>query len=395
MNAPRISGRIERLPRSGIRAVMEQALRLQDVVRLDIGDPDFPTPAHVVEAAAKAARDGFTHYSPGVGLESLRELIADKVAERNAVACTSECVAVTTGACGGLYSAFLALLDPGDEVLVPDPGWTTLVPMAIAAGAAPVPYRLARTEDGFAVDIASLEERISPRTRAVVVNSPSNPTGAVESRQTLEALVELADRHGLWLVSDECYEELVFERQHVSPASLAGLDHVVSVFSFSKTYAMTGWRVGYVIASAEVVRALVKAQEPVVSSGSTISQKAAEAALLGPQDAVSAMRAEYRRRRDLALARLDSAGIGYARPSGAFYVMVDVERAGESSERFAHRLLRDRHVAVVPGSAFGEGGEGMLRISLAASPVAIEAGLERLESLLAPSATNARAAAPR
>jgi aspartate/methionine/tyrosine aminotransferase len=373
---------------------MEQALRLPDVVRLDIGDPDFPTPAHVVEAAAKAAHDGFTHYSPGIGLESLRALIADKVAERNAVACTPDCVAVTTGACGGLYSAFLALLDPGDEVLVPDPGWTTLVPMAIAAGATPVPYRLARGEDGFALDLAALEERIGPRARAVVVNSPGNPTGAVASRRTLESLVELAERHGLWLVSDECYEELVFEPPHVSPASLAGLERVVSVFSFSKTYAMTGWRVGYVVTGADVVRALVKAQEPVVSSASTISQKAAEAALLGPQDAVAAMRDEYRRRRDLALARLDGAGIGYARPSGAFYVMVEVG-AEESSERFSHRLLRDRHVAVVPGSAFGEGGEGMVRLSLAAPPDAIEAGLERLASLLAPPSTSARAAAPR
>jgi len=394
MSAPRISGRIERLPRSGIRAVMEQALRLPDVVRLDIGDPDFPTPAHVVEAAAKAAHDGFTHYSPGIGLESLRALIADKVAERNAVACTPDCVAVTTGACGGLYSAFLALLDPGDEVLVPDPGWTTLVPMAIAAGATPVPYRLARGENGFALDLAALEERIGPRARAVVVNSPGNPTGAVASRRTLESLVELAERHGLWLVSDECYEELVFEPPHVSPASLAGLERVVSVFSFSKTYAMTGWRVGYVVTGADVVRALVKAQEPVVSSASTISQKAAEAALLGPQDAVAAMRDEYRRRRDLALGRLDGAGIGYARPSGAFYVMVEVG-AEESSERFSHRLLRDRHVAVVPGSAFGEGGEGMVRLSLAAPPDAIEAGVERLASLLAPPSTSARAAAPR
>ena len=395
MSAPRISDRIERLPRSGIRAVMEQALRLPDAVRLDIGDPDFATPTHIVDAAAQAARDGFTHYSPGVGLESLRTLVARKVTERNGVPCTPECVAVTTGACGGLYSTFLALLDAGAEVLLPDPGWTTLVPMAIAAGATPVPYRLARGDDGFAVDLAALEARIGPRTRAVVVNSPSNPTGGVESRETLAGLLELAERHGLWLVSDECYEELTFERGHVSPASLAGLDRVVSIFSFSKTYAMTGWRVGYAIASPEVVRALVKAQEPVVSSASTISQKAAEAALLGPQDVVAEMRDEYRRRRDLALARLEAGGVGYARPSGAFYVMADVADAGESSERFAHRLLRDTHVAVVPGSAFGAGGEGMVRVSLAAAPETIETGLERLVSLLQPSSGRARAAARR
>jgi aspartate/methionine/tyrosine aminotransferase len=394
MSAPRISGRIERLPRSGIRAVMEQALRLPDAVRLDIGDPDFTTPTHIVDAAAKAARDGFTHYSPGVGLASLRELVAQKVTERNGLACTPDCVAVTTGACGGLYSIFLALLDTGDEVLVPDPGWTTLIPMAMAAGATPVAYRLARGEDGFAIDLAALEERIGPRTRAVVVNSPGNPTGAVERRETLSGLVELAERHGLWVVSDECYEELVFDGPHVSPASIAGLDRVVTVFSFSKTYAMTGWRVGYVVAGAEVVRALAKAQEPVVSSASTISQKAAEAALVGPQDAVRAMRAEYRRRRDLALALLDAGGIGYARPGGAFYVMVDVG-GKESAEEFAHRLLRDAHVAVVPGSAFGEGGEGMVRVSLAAPATTIEAGLEQLVSALGPASSGRRAATRR
>jgi aspartate/methionine/tyrosine aminotransferase len=392
MSAPRISDRIERLPRSGIRAVMDQALQLPDAVRLDIGDPDFTTPAHIVEAAAQAARDGFTHYSPGVGLGSLRELVARKVSERNGLACTADSVAVTTGACGGLYSVFLALLDPGDEVLLPDPGWTTMVPMALAAGVSPVPYRLARGDDGFAVDLAAVEERIGPRTRAVVVNSPSNPTGAVESRETVAALVELTERHGLWLVSDECYEELVFDRPHVSPATLGGPERVVSVFSFSKTYAMTGWRVGYVVASPEVVRALAKAQEPVVSSTSTISQKAAEAALLGPQDVVAAMRDEYRRRRDLALALLDAAGVGYARPSGAFYVMVDVGDA-EPSEAFVHRLLRDARVAVVPGSAFGEGGEGLVRVSLAASSETIETGLERLVSALGPTSSRARAAA--
>jgi aspartate/methionine/tyrosine aminotransferase len=392
MSAPRISDRIERMPRSGIRAVMEQALRMPDAVRLDIGDPDFTTPAHIVDAAAQAARDGFTHYAPGVGLASLRELVAQKVTERNGLACTLDSVAVTTGACGGLYSIFLALLDPGDEVLLPDPGWTTLVPMALAAGVSPVPYRLARRDDGFGVDLGAIEALIGPRTRAVVVNSPGNPTGAVESRETLTGLVELAERRGLWLVSDECYEELVFDRPHVSPATLTGPERVVSVFSFSKTYAMTGWRVGYVVAAPDVVRALTKAQEPVVSSASTVSQKAAEAALLGSQEPVAAMRDEYRRRRDLALALLDAAGVGYARPSGAFYVMVDVGDA-EPSEAFAQRLLREAHVAVVPGRAFGEGGEGLVRVSLAAPAERIETGLERLAAALGPASSEARAAA--
>jgi len=364
---------------------MELALQLDDVVRLEIGDPDFTTPAHIVDAAAEAAHGGFTHYAPGVGLASLRELVAEKVHGRNGIACAPDEVVVTTGACGGLFSTFLALLDPGDEVLVPDPGWTTMVPMALAAGVTPAPYRLDRARD-FALDPAAIETAIGPRTRAVVVNSPSNPTGAVAGREALSAVLDVVARHGLWLVSDECYEDIVFEGAHVSPAALGDPERIVSVFSFSKSYAMTGWRVGYVVARPDVARAIVKAQEPVVSSASTVSQKAAEAALLGPRNAIDDMRETYRRRRDLALSLLDERGIGYARPAGAFYVMADVADAGEPSEAFALRLLKERHVAVVPGSAFGEGGEGMVRVSLAAAEDAIRRGLEGLAAeLRAPS----------
>jgi len=381
MTGPPTSDRVARLPRSGIRGIMELALQLEDVVRLEIGDPDFPTPSHIVDAAAAAARGGFTHYSPGVGLASLRELIAEKVHDRNGFGCTPDEVIVTTGACGGLFSTFLALLDTGDEVLLPDPGWTTMTPMALAAGVTPVPYALDRM-NAFALDPTAVEARIGPRTRAVVVNSPGNPTGAVATREALESVLELAARHGLWLVSDECYEDIVFDGEHVSPAALGDRERVVSVFSFSKTFAMTGWRVGYVVAAPDVVRALVKAQEPVVSGASTISQKAAEAALLGPRDAIEEMRAAYRRRRDLALAILDEHRVGYARPGGAFYVMVDIGTAGEPSEAFALRLLHEQRVAVSPGAAFGESGEGMVRVSLAAADDAVEAGLERLAAAL-------------
>jgi aspartate/methionine/tyrosine aminotransferase len=392
VSGPPLSGRIANLPRSGIRGIMELALQREDVVRLEIGDPDFPTPAHIVEAAARAARGGFTHYSPGIGLGSLRELIAQKARARNGLVCTPDEVAVTTGACGGLFTTFLALLDPGDEVLVPDPGWTSIVPMALAAGVTPVPYRLDRTAD-FALDPGAVEDRIGPRTRAILVNSPSNPTGAVATRSALDGILALADRHGLWVVSDECYEDIVFEGEHTSPAAFGDPERIVSVFSFSKSYAMTGWRVGYVLAPSEVVRAIVKAQEPVVSSASTVSQKAAEAALVGPRDDVEAMCAAYRRRRDLALSLLDAHGVAYARPQGAFYVMVDVAAAGEPSEAFALRLLRERRVAVVPGSAFGDGGEGMVRVSLAASEDAIRLGLERLGAELGARSRKERAAA--
>lgn len=376
------SARIQALPRSGIREIMELALELPDAIRLEIGDPDFPTPSHIVDAAAEAAHAGFTHYSPGIGLASLRALIAAKVTARNGFACTPERVVVTTGACGGLHAALLALLDPGDELLVPDPGWTTYVPMAHAAGVVPVPYPLDRAR-GFALDPDAIASRIGARTRALVVNTPSNPTGAVVARDELAAVVELAERRGLWLVSDECYEELVFDGEHVSAAALRDAANVVSVFSFSKTYAMTGWRVGYLVAPEPVARLVAKAQEPVVSSASTISQKAAEGALLGPQDVVRTMREAYRRRRDAALRVLDAAGASYVRPQGAFYLMVDVARAPGTSADFALSLLRGRHVAVVPGEAFGAGGSGMVRVSLAAAEERIEQGLSLLLAHLA------------
>jgi aspartate/methionine/tyrosine aminotransferase len=388
---PPTSARIEALPRSGIRQIMELALELPDAIRLEIGDPDFSTPRHIVEAAAEAALDGYTHYSPGVGLASLRELVAEKVRRRNGISCGPGNVVITTGACGALHSCLLALLDPGDELLVPDPGWTTYASMAHAAGVTPVRYTLDRNR-GFALDLDALEARIGPRTRAVAVNSPGNPTGSVATRDELLGVLELARRHGLWLLSDECYEDLVFEGEHVSPAGLGDAEHVVSVFSFSKSYAMTGWRVGYAVASEPVARLLAKAQEPVVSSASTISQKAAEAALLGPQDAVATMRDAYRRRRDAALELLDGAGVPHVRPGGAFYLMVDVSQAPEATTagEFAHRLLVERRVAVVPGEAFGPAGSGMVRISLAAADEAIDLGLRRLADALTAGAEPAR-----
>jgi aspartate/methionine/tyrosine aminotransferase len=379
---PTPSARISALPRSGIREVMELALGLPDAIRLEIGDPDFGTPAHIVDAAAAAARAGFTHYSPGIGLASLRELVAAKVSARNGFACEQAQVVITTGACGGIHAGLLALLDPGDELLIPDPGWTTYVPMARAAGVVPVPYPLDRERD-FGLDVGALAERVGPRTRAVVVNSPGNPTGTLVEREKLAEIVALAERHGLWVLSDECYEELVFEGEHTSTAAIGGTDRVVSFFSFSKSYAMTGWRVGYAVASPEVTRLLAKAQEPVVSGASTISQKAAEAALLGPQDVVAEMREAYRRRRDAALAVLERARVPHVRPRGAFYLMVDVSAAGKPAPEFAKELLLERRVAVVPGDAFGAGGAGMVRVSLAAAEEAIATGVGRLAEAVA------------
>lgn len=355
---------------------MDIALTLPDVIRLEIGDPDFTTPEHIIAAAAQAARDGHTHYAPSAGLATLRALLADKLSRQNAIECAPENVVVTTGACGGLHATVTALLDPGDELLVPDPGWTTYMPMCAVADVRLVPYPLDRARD-FALDVAAIDACVTARTRAVVVNSPGNPSGNLATRRDLEDVLALAERRGLWVVSDECYEDVVFEGRHYSTAALAADERVVSAFSFSKSYAMTGWRIGYAVAPARVAPLIAKAQEPIISCASAISQKAAEAALTGPQDCIVEMREAYRRRRDAALALLDGADVGYVRPAGAFYLMVDVSSWPDETA-FAEHLLRKRQVAVVPGTAFGSGGRGMVRVSLAAADEQIADGLERL-----------------
>jgi aspartate/methionine/tyrosine aminotransferase len=382
MSGHMTSSRVRGLPRSGVREIMELALRTEGAIRLDIGDPDFDTPAHIVEAAAQAARAGFTHYGPAVGLSSLREQIVGKVARVNGFECSVEQVVVTVGGAGAIFVTLLALLDPGDEVLVPDPGWPNYRSLTAAASGVAVPYRLDAARE-FEPDVETVEALIGPRTKAIFVNSPGNPTGGIHSADTLSALLRVAERQGLWVVSDECYDELVLEGDHVSAAALGGAGgQVVTVFSFSKTYAMTGWRVGYAVAPRDVAQLIALAQESVVSCPSTVAQKAAEAALLGPQEPVVAMRDAYRSRRALALARLDARDIGYSRSRGTFYLMVELTGSAEPSRDFARRLLTSEHVAVVPGSAFGAGGEGSVRLSLAAPEESVAAGVDRLADAL-------------
>ena len=378
---PRPAASLDTMPHSAIREMGALAARHPGAIRLEAGDPDFTTPEHIIAAATAAAKAGFTKYTPSGGLMSLRELCAEKVARRNGLACAVEQVVVTTGGCGGLFTSLACLLDPGDEVLVPDPGWANYPPIVHVLGGVAVGYPLDPGR-GFEPDLDALPALIGPRTKVLLVNTPGNPTGAVYERATLAALLELAARHDLWIVSDECYDEIVFEGEHVSIATLGEAERVVSVFSFSKSYAMTGWRIGYTVSPPVLAPALVKAQEPVVGNAASVSQKAAEAALLGPQDCVGEMRDAYRARRDATIAQLDAAGVGYVRPRGAFYLMVDVSAAGESLA-FARRLLEEHQVSVVPGSAFGPTGEGMVRVSLSVAPEALRAGIERLAAALA------------
>ena len=366
-------------PHSGIRRMLEHARDVDSPVMLINGDPNFTTPAHIIDGAAEAARAGATGYSPGDGLVPLRDEIVAKLRRVNGIEVGRDQVCVTTGACGGLYTTFMVLVGPGDEVLVPVPGWSNYAAILHVLNGKAVPYPL-RPDAGWTLDADALEAAITPRTRAILLNSPSNPTGSVEGAEALRRVLDIAERHALWIVSDEAYDELVFDAPATSIASLGGADRVISIFTFSKSYAMTGWRVGYVAGPATFVRQLGLHQEPVVSCASTISQNAALVALRGPQDCVTTMVSAYSDRRAMAAEILTAGGVPFVNPQGAFFLMVDVRPSGLDSWTYALRALRELGVGTVPGAAFGLRGEGFLRVTLAASDEAIAEGLRRLTS---------------
>src|SRR5918998_2434472 len=366
------------MPVSRIRGVMELAWKDPQAIHLEVGEPNFPTPEHAVEAAHRAARMGLTRYAPNAGIPELREALAEKVARRNGYGASPEQVVVTQGGIQALYLALRALLEPGDEVLLPDPAWPNYRMIAHLLGARVLSYPLV-AEGGFLPRLEDLERLVTPRTRAILVNSPSNPLGTVVPRELMEGLLAFARRRGLWLVSDEVYDEVVFDGDFVSAGSLAESgDRLVSVYSFSEVYAMTGGRVGYLVAAPDLARILTGMQEPIVSCVNTPAQLAALAAVTGPQQIVGEMRDAYRERRDELLEILDRGDLASSRPSGAFYVWTDVSEAGVPSMDLARSLIGREHVAVAPGSAFGELGEGYVRLSLASSREDLLDGTSRL-----------------
>jgi aspartate/methionine/tyrosine aminotransferase len=377
------------LPRSGIREIMDLAASLDGVLHLEIGEPDFPTPPHIVEAAQRAVADGNVKYTLSRGLPALRELIAEKLRGQNEVDVGTDRVVVTAGGTPAILETMMVLLRPGDGILIPDPGWPGFELAASLVHARVVRYPVAR-DAGYLPDLDELAA-LAPRARVLVVNSPSNPTGAVYDRTVLEALYELARTHGLAILSDEVYEDIVFDGAHVSLSSLDEDGRVVSVFSFSKGYAMTGWRIGYATASRELVEALVKVQEPVIASPSCIGQKAAEAALSGPQGALAEMREQYRARRDAAVLLLREQGMLVTEPRGTFYALADVSPLGADSYEVARRLLLDERVAVAPGETFGPGGADLARLSFAAPLDVVTEGVARIgRAAVSPSAATVR-----
>jgi aspartate/methionine/tyrosine aminotransferase len=376
------SSRVVAARRSAIREIFDAADQLEGVIRLEIGEPSFNTPAFIVDAALEAARSGFTRYTPNGGYASLRELLVEKIERVDGYEVSADEVVVTPGGMNALFSIYLALLNPGDEVLLPTPGFPNMDEMVRLLGGVPVFYPLL-PEDGYLPDLELVEGLIGPRTKALFMNSPGNPTGAVFGPELVENLLALTQRHGVWLVSDEVYDELILDDGlvHFSPARV-DRSRVITVYSFSKVYAMTGWRVGYCAAPPELAALLRKLQEPLVSCPSSISQKAAEAALTGPRGEIDAMREAYRGRRDSAWEAVLAEDLDAVRTQGTFYMLVDVSAAGLESMELARRLLEEERVAVAPGLVFGPGGEGKARISFAGEPETIREGVRRIARLL-------------
>jgi aspartate/methionine/tyrosine aminotransferase len=363
---------------SGIRELSNEALRTPGAIRLDVGQPNFPTPKHISEAGKRAIDENKTYYTHTQGLISLREKLVAKLERVNGIAVTPDRIACGPGGVGALAAVFGAVLEAGDEVLLPDPGWPNTRLMLTWTGARGIFYPCP-AESGFQPDLDALAGLVTPRTKMLLINSPNNPTGAVYPAATIDLLIEVAQRHNLWLISDECYDQIILDGSWTSPASLAPDDpRIASVFTFSKSYSMTGWRIGYVAGSAELIDTATKVLESNSSCVSTISQVAAEAALDGPQDCVVEMVAAYRHRRNVVVDILREADMLLNEPTGAFYCMADVSRARLHSRDFAFRLLREKGVSVAPGSAFGEVAGRAVRISLASSDSDLREGVGRL-----------------
>ena len=364
------------LPRSGIREVMDLARQMDDVIVLVVGEPSFNTPPHIIDAAAKAAHGGTTKYTPNAGLPGLRAAVAERYSRKFGREVTPAEVLVTAGAVNALAAIVAAIAEEGDEIMIPDPGWPNYVAMIELARVVPVRYRL-EPDQGYRPDLAAMEAQITPRTKAIIINNPSNPTGGVFDEATVKGLVELARKHDLWLISDEVYEDLIFAGEHV-PAARFDSERVITVSGVSKSYAMTGWRIGWAITNPELVALCGKIQEALVSCPPAPSQAAAEAAVRGSQDMVEEMRVAYQRRRDLVRDIFLPLGMLPAVPEGAFYALVDLRGAGIPSRDLSRMLLEEEHVAAAPGSTFGDVAEGMLRISLATADDDLREGCERI-----------------
>lgn len=360
--------------------VAEMKAQGHDVIGFSVGEPDFDTPEHVKQAAKDALDAGHTKYTPGPGIPALREAIARYHQERNGIPAEAKHV-IATPTKQAVAMSFLALAGQGDEVILPDPAWVSYEPITRWAEATPVPVPCS-LEDGFKMRADAVAEAITPKSRMILLNSPSNPTGAVNDPADIRGIVELAEDHDLWIVSDEIYQELIYDGEHLSPASLpGGFDRTITIDGLSKSFAMTGWRTGWLVAPGPAFKQINKLQSHSVTMVTSFAQHGAVAALNGPKDSVAQMHAAFTERRKVMVDGLNALpGVECPTPSGAFYAFPKFDTDDDNA--LCMRMIEEAHVAPTPGSAFGEMGKGCLRFSYATSVERIQEGLARMGRLL-------------
>ena len=383
------ASRMEALPFSEIRVMMEKATQMQkngeDVIHMEIGRPDFDTPEVIKQAAYKSLENGNVFYTSNYGTPELRQAIADKLKRDNGVDYKAEEILVTIGVGEGTYAAVAAFTEPGDEILVPDPVWLNYIHVPHFFGAVPVSYAL-KEENDYQIDLDQIESLITPKTKMLVINTPGNPTGVVQSYETLEKLADIAKKHNLIVVSDEIYEKLVYDgAKHVSIAALPCMkERTITLNGFSKCYSMTGWRLGYVAAPVEFIKAMVRVHAYINTCAPSFVQEAGITALEKAEPDVQEMVKEYQRRRDYTVSAINAIdGLSCKTPGGAFYIFVNIKSLGRSSAEVADYILEHAKVAAVPGSAFGPEGEGYIRLSYACSYERIVEAMERIKKAIA------------
>ncbi len=381
-----VSNRLQEIPASGTIAISNLVSQMKaegvDIVSFSMGEPDFTTPANIIDACCDSLNRGFTHYTPSTGIPELRAAVADFEHKVDNVPCTASNVLITPTK-QAIFMIALAYINPGDEVILPDPSWVSYEACVRLAGGVPV-YIPTKYEDEFVVDPALVEAAITPRTKMIILNTPSNPTGGVIPGDVLKQIADIAIKYDLLVLSDEIYEAIIYEGKHTSMASLPDMfDRTLLVSGMSKSYAMTGWRLGWLVASEENIKAVNKLQSHSISCCVSFVQEAAVEALRGPQDARDDMVREFKKRRDLALDLIDEIPqLECNVPKGAFYVFPKYS-VDMPSAKVAEVLLKEGHVAVTPGSAFGPGGEGFFRVSYATSEDQIREGFDRIKKTLA------------
>ncbi len=377
-----LSQRIQAVPPSGIRRFFDIAATMKDVISLSIGEPDFVTPDRIRQAGIESIQRGETKYTSNSGTVELRRALSEHLAARYHVQYDAEReLLVTVGVSEALHCAMLATIDPGDEVIVPEPCFVAYQPSVVFAGGKPVAVTT-RVEDGFQVTGEAIERAITPRTKGILIGYPNNPTGAVMTRERLLDIARIAEKHNLLVFSDEIYDRLVYGVEHVCFSALPARsvrERTILLGGFSKDYAMTGWRVGYVAANPEISAAIRKVHQYIIMSAPTMGQVAALEGLQHGEADVQEMVRSYDQRRQVIVAGFNQIGLPTFEPRGAFYAFPDIRRTGLSSEQFCEKLLNDEHVAVIPGSAFGASGEGYVRACYAASMANIEEALTRIE----------------